>query len=81
MITISLVNCYMAEKGWTFAVGDEVIPDNVNQKEYIYQIYPAADPEYFGRATVQVLWDKKSNSIVSNESSDMIRMLNFSFGA
>ena len=52
MITISLVNYYMAEKGWTFAVGHDVIPYNVNQKEYIYQIYTTADPENSGRATV-----------------------------
>tara|TARA_Y100000813_G_C23902061_1_gene230101 strand:+ start:369 stop:497 length:129 start_codon:yes stop_codon:yes gene_type:complete len=42
----------MAEKGWMFSVGDDVIPDNVNQKEYIYQSYTAADPENSGRDTV-----------------------------
>jgi len=79
MISISVVHWYMAEQGWTFAAGYDVIPDNVNYKEYMYQLYTMADPEYSGRVTVPVLWDKKSNSIVSNESSEIIRMLNSSF--
>ena len=79
-ITISVVNPIMLENGWTFGEGDGVIPDTVNGSEYLHQIYTAAEPGYTGRVTVPVLWDRSLRTIVSNESSEIIRMLDEEFG-
>jgi putative glutathione S-transferase len=79
MITISVVNAYMGEQGWTFTPGDGVIEDSLFHSKHLHQIYTQADPHYTGRVTVPVLWDKKRNTIVSNESADIIRMLNSAF--
>ncbi len=79
MISLSVVHWHMAEHGWTFAEGDGVIPDVINGARYYYEIYTAADKHYSGRVTVPVLWDKQSNTIVSNESSEIIRMFNSAF--
>lgn len=79
MITISVVHWYMGEQGWTFEKGEGVISDQVNDSVYVHQIYTAADPDYSGRVTVPVLWDKKTKTIVSNESSEIIRMFNSAF--
>ena len=79
-ISFSVVNPYMLENGWTF---DESFPgttsDHLFSKQYLYQIYLKADSNYSGRVTVPVLWDKKNQTIVSNESSEIIRMFNYSF--
>ena len=79
MISISVVHWYMADNGWTFQPGDGTTPDTVNGAEYLYQVYTAAKPDYSGRVTVPVLWDKKTKTIVSNESPEIIRMLNSAF--
>ncbi|MBM7456009.1 putative glutathione S-transferase [Oceanisphaera litoralis] len=79
MISISVVNPLMREHGWTFEADDGVVADPVFQARYMHQIYTAADPEYSGRVTVPVLWDKQQNKFVSNESSEIIRMLNSAF--
>ena len=79
MISVSTVHWYMADKGWTFRSGDGVIPDSVNNAEYMYQIYTAAMSDYSGRVTVPVLWDKQTKTIVSNESPEIIRMFNSAF--
>ena len=78
-LPLSAVNTYMGKEGWTFAPGPGVIPDFVNNVERLYELYTIADPKYSGRATVPVLWDKKERTIVSNESADIIRMLNSAF--
>lgn len=78
-ISVSVVHWHMAENGWTFEPGDGVIPDRVNNANYLFEVYQAADPAYSGRVTVPILWDKKTNAIVSNESSEIIRMLNSAF--
>ena len=79
-ISCSIVNPYMLENGWTF---EESFPgttsDHLFSKQYLYQIYLKADSNYSGRVTVPVLWDKKNQTIVSNESSEIIRMFNYSF--
>ena len=79
-ITFSVVNPYMLENGWSF---EESFPgttsDHLFSKQFLYQIYLKANPEYSGRVTVPVLWDKKKQTIVSNESSEIIRMFNYSF--
>ena len=79
-ITISVVNPIMLENGWTFEEGEGVIPDTVNGAEYLHQIYTAAEAEYTGRVTVPVLWDRSRRTIVSNESSEIIRMFDEEFG-
>ena len=77
MISLSVVHWFMGESGWTFAESE--IPDSVNQAEFMHQVYTAADPDYTGRVTVPVLWDKQRRTIVSNESSEIIRMFNSAF--
>lgn len=78
-ISLSVVHPLMLEHGWTFEEGPGVIGDSINQSEFMYQVYLAADPNYSGRVTVPVLWDKQEQTIVSNESSDIIRMMNTAF--
>ena len=79
MISLSAVNAFMGDEGWTFDEGDDVIADSVNHKARLHEVYTQADPEYSGRVTVPVLWDKERNTIVSNESSEIIRMFNSAF--
>jgi len=79
MIPISVVHWYMASNGWTFQAGDGVVADSVNGAEYVHQLYTTAMSDYSGRVTVPVLWDKKTNTIVSNESPEIIRMFNSAF--
>jgi glutathionyl-hydroquinone reductase len=80
-ISVSVVHWLMLERGWTFADGPGVVADAVNHAEFMHQIYTAADPHYTGRVTVPVLWDKHRRTIVNNESSEIIRMLNSAFDA
>jgi putative glutathione S-transferase len=78
-ISLSVVNWRMRERGWTFAPGPCVTGDPVNGAETLSQVYVAADPQYTGRVTVPVLWDKTRRTIVSNESAEIIRMFNSAF--
>lgn len=79
IISVSVVNPLMAEHGWTFDPAPGVIPDPIMDADYMYEIYTKAEPEYSGRVTVPVLWDKKKNTIVNNESSEIMRMFNSAF--
>lgn len=79
MISVSVVNPLMLENGWTFKPDAGVIPDPVLKANYLYEIYTSVDPHYTGRVTVPVLYDLKQNKIVSNESSEIMRMLNSAF--
>jgi putative glutathione S-transferase len=79
VIDISSVAAYMGEEGWTFEPGPGVIPDSINGVSRLYELYTLADPHYSGRATVPVLWDKQRKTIVSNESAEILRMLNSAF--
>ena len=81
LISLSIVDPLMAEHGWTFSEGVGCIPDTVNGARYLHQIYTAAKPDYTGRVTVPVLWDKRQGTIVNNESSEIIRMFNSEFDA
>ncbi|MGH8546804.1 MAG: glutathione S-transferase family protein, partial [Gammaproteobacteria bacterium] len=80
-ISLSVVHYHMGENGWTFADGPGVIPDPNLGADRLHRIYTAVRADYTGRATVPVLWDKKQGTIVSNESSEIIRMLNSAFDA
>ena len=79
MISVSTVHWLMLGEGWTFAEGPGVVPDTVNGARLLHQVYTGADPDYTGRVTVPVLWDKQRGTIVSNESSEIIRMFNTAF--
>ena len=79
MISISVVHPLMLEQGWTFEEGEGVIGDPIFQARYLHQVYTAVKPNYTGRVTVPVLFDKKTKTIVNNESSEIIRMLNTAF--
>src|SRR5690554_107807 len=79
MISISVVNSYMGEHGWTFDRETGANGDDLYGLDYLYQLYQKADPDYSGRVTVPVLWDKQRQTIVNNESAEIIRMLNSAF--
>jgi len=82
VIGVSFVDWYMAENGWTFSESkkaDGIVKDHLFESEFAHQIYTKADLDYSGRVTVPILWDKEQNTIVSNESSEIIRMLNSAF--
>ncbi len=80
-IGVSVVSPLMMENGWEFSDYPNTIPDDVNGARYLYQIYLKAEPDYTGRVTVPVLWDTKRSTIVNNESSKIVRMLNSEFDA
>lgn len=79
-ISLSVVHPLMQENGWTF---DNSFPastgDTLYHHDFLYQLYLQADPHYSGRVIVPALWDKKTQTIVSNESADIIRMFNSAF--
>src|ERR1700693_304825 len=79
LIDVSVVHWLMAEQGWSFAAGDGVVPDPVGGAHYLHEVYTRSDPTYSGHVTVPVLWDKKTGTIVNNESSEIIRMFNTAF--
>ncbi|MEP9399986.1 glutathione S-transferase family protein [Mesorhizobium sp. KR2-14] len=79
IISVSVVHHFMGENGWTFLAEDGATGDTLYGLDYLHQIYTKADPHYSGRVTVPVLWDKQQQTIVSNESSEIIRMLNAAF--
>jgi glutathionyl-hydroquinone reductase len=78
-ISVSVVHWHMGSDGWTFEVGPGVIPDPIFRAQYLYEIYTSSAGAYTGRVTVPILFDKASRSIVNNESSDILRMLNSAF--
>lgn len=82
IIPVSVVHPLMLEHGWTFGTDFAgATGDPLYHKNYLYQLYLQADPHYSGRTTVPVLWDTLENTIVSNESADIIRMFNSAFDA
>ena len=81
MIGVSVTHWLMAEQGWTFEPGPGVVADPINNARFMHEVYTAADPHYTGRVTVPLLWDLHRHTIVSNESADIVRMLNSAFDA
>ncbi len=79
LISVSVVDYLMLENGWEFKKRDGATGDDLFGSDYLYQVYLKADPNYSGRVTVPVLWDKQQNTIVSNESAEIIRMMNSAF--
>jgi glutathionyl-hydroquinone reductase len=80
MINVSFVHWFMDKDGWTFKTDDEgLVGDKLFKFDFAHQLYTQADSNYSGRVTVPILWDTHNNTIVSNESSEIIRMLNSAF--
>ena len=79
MISLSVAHWLLREHGWTFDEGPGVIPDPIFGARGLSEFYVKARPDYSGRVTVPVLWDKKTSTIVNNESSEIIRMFNSAF--
>ena len=78
-ISLSITDWLMRENGITFHPHDGVTADPINNAQYLWEVYKHAKPDYSGRVTVPVLWDKQNGTIVSNESADIIRMMNSAF--
>lgn len=74
IVSVSVVDPLMLEQGWGFAQGD-----GLYGYEQLHQVYTRAQPDFSGRVTVPVLWDKRQHTIVNNESADIIRMFNSAF--
>ena len=81
VISVSVVHPLMPEESWVFGDYPEATEDHLYQAKFMYEIYRKADPNFNGLVTVPVLWDKQRETIVNNESSDIIRMLNSAFDA
>ncbi|MBV9558581.1 MAG: glutathione S-transferase family protein [Pseudolabrys sp.] len=81
VISMSIVSWHMGRDGWTFDTSEGSTGDSLNGKSKLSEIYVAAAPRYTGRVSVPVLWDKKRQTIVNNESPEIIRMLNSAFDA
>jgi putative glutathione S-transferase len=79
VITLSVVDPVMGEEGWAFSDFPGSIPDTVNGTQYLRDVYLKAEPNYTGRVTVPILWDKETNKIVNNESREIIQMLDTEF--
>ncbi len=78
-IGMSVVHWRLAGQGWSFQDEQGVVPDSVLGKSLVSEIYTAADANYRGRFTVPLLWDRKRETIVNNESSEIIRMMDLAF--
>lgn len=76
VVTLSIVEPELTDEGWRFAPG----ADPVNGATYMHELYTRADPQVNGRATVPVLWDKATGTIVNNESAEILRIFNTGFG-
>ena len=79
IISVSVVSPDMLNHGWSFDQANHSTGDQLFGFDYMHQVYTKNNPTYSGRVTVPVLWDKHTNQIVSNESSEIIRMLNSAF--
>lgn len=79
VISISIVDPVISDQGWKFSDRFGSIPDSLYGADYLWQIYTRAQADYSGRVTVPVLWDKQTQTIVNNESRQIIQMLNSEF--
>lgn len=78
-ISVTIVAPFTTDQGWQFGGFPDCDQDELNGATYLHEIYTKVAPTYTGRATVPVLWDKQLQTIVNNESSEIIRMLNRAF--
>lgn len=79
LIPVSVVDPEMMEDGWSFSGRFEGNEDPEHDVDFLHQLYTIAKPDYSGRVTVPVLWDTRTDTIVNNESSEIIRMFNTAF--
>ena len=79
VISLSVVDYFMGSEGWHFSNEPGAIPDSLYGFKYVKELYYKADPNYSARFTVPILWDKKTETIVNNESSEIIRMFYHEF--
>jgi len=79
VVSVSVVHWHLGENGWEFRAGPGCTPDHVGGASCLHEIYTKAKPDYTGRVTVPVLWDKERETIVNNESAEIIRMFNGAF--
>lgn len=79
LIGVSHVSPLMLDKGWTYYQDEGSSGDPINHVEFHHQLYTMTDPQYTGRVTVPVLWDKQRNAIVNNESAELLRIFNHAF--
>lgn len=78
-ISVSVLSPKLTDQGWQFGHFEGADEDPLNGAQYMHNIYTKADPVFTGRATVPVLWDKHQDTMVNNESADIVRMLNTAF--
>ncbi|MFB6119769.1 MAG: glutathione S-transferase family protein [Halobacteriaceae archaeon] len=79
-ISVSVVDPHRVDQGWEFdATKEGCTPDTVNDSDYLREVYATADPDYTGRVTVPVLWDTQEETIVNNESEEIIKILDTAF--
>jgi len=81
VISLSVTAPLYGKTGWEFDPAQGGTLDAANDRKTLAEIYLITDPHYTGRVSVPVLWDKKRRTIVNNESSEIIRMLNSAFEA
>ena len=81
IISVSVVDPFMGEEGWAFRDGPGNLADEVNGADFLSEVYRLAKPDYTGRVSVPVLWDKRQATIVNNESAEIVRMFNSAFDA
>ncbi len=81
LIPVAMVDPEMLQHGWTFSDKFPGNKDPLHKCQYLHQLYIRAKPDYTGRVTVPVLWDRETQTIVSNESAEIIRMFNSAFDA
>lgn len=79
-VSVTVVEPALTDQGWRFGDDPGSDRDKLNGATFLHELYTRADPVFTGRATVPVLWDKASGTIVSNESADIVRMFNSGFG-
>ena len=79
-VSVSVVDPLMGAEGWVFGDSPGGTPDPIHGASRLYEVYLKADPAFTGRVTVPVLWDRERATIVSNESAEILRMLNGAFG-
>ena len=98
VVSVSVVDPRLGNRGWAFATGEPgdpeagtdaavpdasvpgAMPDPLHGSRFVHELYTRADPSYTGRATVPVLWDRVTDTIVNNESADIVRIFDAGFG-
>ena len=78
-VSLSVVDHFLGDDGWEFSDNPGCIPDSINGARYLREVYARAKPDYTGRVSVPVLWDRERETIVNNESAEIIRMFNAEF--